>query len=191
MPKIRCLTHAVTGWADAARSFGRRLRGRLRGWVGCSDRCGQSGAAPGRAGAVVGCRRRLSGRTRFVAVSGAPRGGCSDEQRQVVDAFERGDEVGGPGPVVGEFAVALPAGVHDSAGGVQKAVAEPFGFGFGQVCVEGEVAGPGEQVVAHMVIRSPAVLAASECDGNLANQGALWSLIWRSARSRPRWSASM
>ena len=32
---------------------------------------------------------------------------------------------------------------------MQEAVAEPFGFGSGEVAVEGEVAGPGEEVLRH------------------------------------------
>ena len=43
--------------------------------------------------------------------------------------------------------VGLSAGADDVAGGVEQAVAEPFRFGGGEVAVEGEQAGPGEQVV--------------------------------------------
>jgi len=72
---------------------------------------------------------------------------CSDEQGEVVDALVRGEEVRCPWPVLGEFGEVLSACCHEPGGGVQQAVAEPFGFGFGEVAVEGEQFGPGEQVV--------------------------------------------
>ena len=65
----------------------------------------------------------------------------------MVDAVERGDEVGGPGPGGGEPAGGSSAGAGDAGGGVEQAVAEPFRFGVGEVAVEGEQPGPGEQVV--------------------------------------------
>jgi hypothetical protein len=64
-----------------------------------------------------------------------------------VDAGERGDEVVGPGPVGGEAAAASSCGGAEVAGGVQQAVAEPFRLGRGEVAVEGEESGPGQQVV--------------------------------------------
>jgi hypothetical protein len=38
------------------------------------------------------------------------------------------------------------AGVGNAGGGVQQAVAQPFGFGAGELAVQGERLGPGQQV---------------------------------------------
>src|SRR5690606_16437307 len=76
-----------------------------------------------------------------------PRWCCSAAQPELVDAVERGDEFGCPGPVGGEPAGGPSAGASDAGGGVEEAVAEPFRFGGGEVAVEREQAGPGEQVV--------------------------------------------
>ena len=57
------------------------------------------------------------------------------------------------------------------AGGVQQAVAEPFGFGAGEVAVEAEHSGPGEQVVRDEHEVSHAVLIANRAEGRFAKPG--------------------
>jgi hypothetical protein len=46
------------------------------------------------------------------------------------------NEFRGPGLVGGQAEVDAPCGVGDEPGGVQEAVAQPFGFGPGEVAVE-------------------------------------------------------
>ena len=109
----------------------------LGGWVGCGGGCGRSVGVWGRGVAAGSCGCGLVRWGVCCGVGFSARGVCSDEQGEVVDPVERGDEVRGPGPVVGEFGGSLSAGVGESGCGVQQAVAQPFGFGFGQVAVEG------------------------------------------------------
>jgi hypothetical protein len=66
-----------------------------------------------------------------------------------VEPVEGGDEIGGPGPALGDAECAAPAAGDELGGGMQEAVAEPFGFGSGEVAVEGEVVGPGEEILRH------------------------------------------
>ena len=53
-------------------------------------------------------------------------------------SVEGGDEVGGPGPGGGEAESGASSGAGDLAGGVEQAVAQPFGFGPGEVAVEAD-----------------------------------------------------
>lgn len=55
------------------------------------------------------------------------------------ELFERGEEIGGPGPAVVE--------AQFGAAAVQQPVAQPFGFGVGEVAVEHQRLGPDDQVV--------------------------------------------
>jgi hypothetical protein len=74
-----------------------------------------------------------------VVVCGAGgRGQWSGAQAEELHAVERGREVGGPGPVGGETKPGAAAGAGDLAGGMEEAVAEPFGFGPGEVAVKGD-----------------------------------------------------
>ena len=66
---------------------------------------------------------------------------------RVADAVERGDEVVVQGQLAARRQMRCRPVVTSVAGGVEQAVAEPFRFGAGEVAVEGEEAGPGEQVV--------------------------------------------
>ena len=86
----------------------------------------------GRAGSAVGA---VFGSPGSVVCGGFRwTAGCvSAELRESVDAFERGDELAGPGPGVGEAAVAASAGGGDRTGGVEQAVAQPFWLSAGEV----------------------------------------------------------
>ncbi len=46
----------------------------------------------------------------------------------MLELLERGDEVACPGPCIGEAPEVLSGGRDDVAGGVEQAVAEPFGL---------------------------------------------------------------
>src|ERR671918_285287 len=81
-----------------------------------------------------------------LVAAGEPPGRGSDAQWRVVQAAEGGDKLIGPGPAASDAQPGLPPGADDDAAGVQQAVAEAFGFGPGEVAVEGEQPGPGEQV---------------------------------------------
>jgi hypothetical protein len=92
-------------------------------------------------GWLVGVWESMSGRGRTAVLVGA---GClgwsssaaagghrrqgSGLQSQQPDPFERGHELGGPGPVGGEAQVNPQGGVGDEPGSVQEAVAQPLGF---------------------------------------------------------------
>ena len=54
-----------------------------------------------------------------------------------MEPVEGGEEIGGPGPALGDAECAAPAAGDELGGGMQEAVAEPFGFGSGEVAVEG------------------------------------------------------
>ena len=110
----------------------------------------------------------------------------SAAQGDGADAGERGDEVRGPWPGLGESADGASAGGDEVSGGVEQAVAQPFRFGVGYVAGEGEEPGPGEQVVGGEDELQPGLLIWNECDGRLVSPVALVSQIWRSARPRPR-----
>ena len=99
------------------------------------------GGAGGRAG------RRFHGPVRgllpgVVGTVGPWSGRCREGQ----DAAERGGELVGPGPVGWDVQPAVALASGDPGGGVQQGVPQPFGFGRGEVAVQGEVAQPGEQV---------------------------------------------
>ena len=57
---------------------------------------------------------------------------------------ERGDELGGPGPVRGDPQAGTAAAVGDTGDDVQESVAQFLGFGDGQVAVQQQGLGPGE-----------------------------------------------
>src|SRR5215813_5335705 len=64
---------------------------------------------------------------------------------EVVDAGPGAGDVGCPGPGSGDLQVALSSAVGQSGGGVEDAVAQGFGFGAGQVAVQGDQCQPGQQ----------------------------------------------
>ena len=98
--------------------LGRGLWVGVLGRVGaCRGLCG-GGCGLARSGGVLRCRGHRQRRR-------------SDEQGEVVDLVERVEQVGGPGPVVGEFGDVSAAGSGEPGCGVPQAVAEAFGFGFG------------------------------------------------------------
>src|ERR671910_2371387 len=107
-----------------------------------------------RAGTGVGARRVSESRWLccpgpvVVCAAGGRRPPGSGLEAQDADAVERGDEIGGPGPTGGEAESSATAGAGDLAGGVQPAIAQAFGFGAGEVTVEGDASSPGEQVVS-------------------------------------------
>src|SRR5438552_14048760 len=94
-----------------------------------------------------GCLRvGLSGVVEGVAVAGGPRWRSGPEADEL-DPFEGGDELGDPGPAGGKAKPGASATAADLAGGVEQAVAEPFGFGPGEFTVEAAELGPHQQVL--------------------------------------------
>lgn len=88
-----------------------------------------------------GCRtlRLPTIRSRFSEVAAAA-------ERELGESGERLGKVGGPRPRRGQAQVAASAAVGDAGGDVQDPVAQPFGFGGGQLAVKQQHLGPGEQV---------------------------------------------
>ena len=112
---------------DASAEASWRCRGALAGIVGS---------------AVVGGRGRAD---RCVVVAGRRRSARGWWQRG--EAGEGGGECVGPGPAALQ-AQGRAAGVEgESAGGVQQPVAQRLGFADGQLAVERERLGPGDQVL--------------------------------------------
>jgi hypothetical protein len=62
------------------------------------------------------------------------------------EPVERGDDLFGPGPAFGDAEPGAAGGAGDPGGHVEQPVAQGFGFGAGEVAVQQEVLGPGEQV---------------------------------------------
>ena len=62
----------------------------------------------------------------------------------------------------------LAAGVGDDGGGVEDAVAEPFGFGDGERAVEAQALGPGDEVLSDEDELQPGVVADDVDAGQVA-----------------------
>jgi hypothetical protein len=54
-----------------------------------------------------------------------------------------------PRPGSGEPQGRCPAVAHDAAGGVQEGVAQPLGLALGQLALQAQAPGPGEQILGH------------------------------------------
>ena len=86
---------------------------------------------------------------------------------QGADAVPGGDDRGCPGPGGGDLEVAPAAAAGQAAGGVQDAVAQGLGFGFGEVAVEGEQPQPGEQGGGGQRGGQPGLVEGEQVGGSL------------------------
>ncbi len=75
------------------------------------------------------------------------RGGSAGLWCECFELLERGEQLLGPGPAVLEVQFRAAAGEREPSGDVEEAVAQAFGFGFGEFAVKHECLGPDEQVV--------------------------------------------
>lgn len=75
------------------------------------------------------------------------RAGRSAVGRQRVESLERGEQRGGPGPVVLEMQRGAPGVARQARGDVQDAVAQPLGLSDRVLTLQAGVLGPDGQVV--------------------------------------------
>ncbi len=101
-----------------------------------------------------------------------------------------GLELVGPGPVGRDVQPALPLAAGDPGGGVQQGVAQPFRLCLGELAVQGEVAGPGEQVDREGDDLAPGFVDSQDLDGSLRRPEAFAVRTPSSTRAWTRWRAS-
>jgi hypothetical protein len=87
--------------------------------------------------------------------------------------------------------VPAPAAAGQAGGGVQEAVAQGLGFGFGEGAVEGEQPQLGEQGGGDQRGGQPGLVEREGLAGQVADAGGLPVRTQSSTRAWTRWAASM
>ena len=119
------------GERDVVGRDGGRVSGSAEPRRLCRPVCGRLSSRPGPERPARWC----VGRWRLSAAGGGER----------FELLEGGDELGRPRPGVVEVELRAAAGERETTGDVQQAVAQPLGFGLGQLAVEDECLGPDER----------------------------------------------
>ena len=79
----------------------------------------------------------------------------------------------GPGPVAVELELGAAAVADDLAGDVQQPVAQPFGFGVGELAVKADQLRPGEQVLGDQRELEPGLVVLEGVVREVAHAGVL------------------
>lgn len=95
-----------------------------------------------------------------------------------------------PGPGGVEAEETAPPGTCQAPGGVQNAIAEALGTGFGEVAVQAQGLCPGHEVLGQQHDKGPGRVEANLWPGMCASPVALASLMRSSTWAWPRWRAS-
>src|SRR5262245_58165575 len=92
---------------------------------------------------------------------------------ELLEAGEGRGEVVGPGPAVGDAQSHAAGGAGDAGGYVQQPVAQFLRFGGGQLAVQEQVLGPGEQVDGGQRELQPRLVDCEHAGGEATKPGVL------------------
>lgn len=104
---------------------------------------------------------------------GRRRGLWAGTGRQHAQPREGRDQGFGPGPGARQAQAGAPGRAHHPAGDVQEALAQPLGLGEGQLALEAEKTGPGEQLLGDQRELQPHLVVFEGGEGQVAHPGVL------------------